>query len=136
MGSSNELLKQLHESADDMQNTVSDFAIQAREYNIDLVCFYELYETRLILNRLLRPTFSTMVSTFEVEMATRSHFRIDNTQVVDRDSATLPGWRAIGLTTDHSGLNKFKSKEMQISVWWSPSCEKGRGRRQKRFKRD
>ena len=66
MGSSNELLKKLHESADDVQNTVSDFAVQAREYNIDLVCFYELYETRLILNRLLRPTFSTMVGDFEI----------------------------------------------------------------------
>ena len=37
--------------------------------------------------------------------------RVDHAQVVDRDSATLPGWRAIGLTTDHSGLNKFRSKD-------------------------
>ena len=67
MGSSNELLKNLRESADDVQNTVGDFAIQAREYNIDLVCFYELYPTKLMLNRLLRPTFSTMVRKVKTE---------------------------------------------------------------------
>lgn len=31
--------------------------------------------------------------------------------MVGQESGTIAGWRAIGLHADHSGLNKFQSKD-------------------------
>ena len=50
--------------------------------------------------------------------------RAYDTQLVDHQSASLHGKRAIYLTTDHSGLNKFRGPEDENFLLVRPEIQR------------
>lgn len=61
LGSNTKLLEALKQGSLYLDSLVNDFVIQSKELGIDLVCFYELYKTKVSLKRLLPFNFTMMV---------------------------------------------------------------------------
>ena len=93
------LLESLKRNSDDLHHISRDF--EASYADADIVCYYEDKDASYgpLRTQVTHPLFTLLA------------INAYNTQFADHQSASLNGKRAIYLTTDHSGLNKFCGPE-------------------------
>lgn len=103
------LLESLKRNSPALYDIARDF--DASYSNADIVCFYEDRDTSY-------GPWRTQVCRL-LHLRSTEDESLQHTQFADRQSATLHGKRAIYLSTDHSGLNKFRGpKDDNFLLVW------------------